>query len=166
MKIQLCTAENMHLTKSCMETLNLPSYTPKTKAAEGRTQIFDPLRNKFVTLTPEEWVRQNFTNFLTTYKGYPPALMANEVQLSLNGMSRRCDTVLYSQHLRPRMIIEYKAPHVNITQKVFDQICRYNIVMKVEYLIVSNGLQHYCCHIDYDSNSYTFLQDIPDYASL
>lgn len=156
----------MHLTKSCMETLNLPSYTPKTKAAEGRTQIFDPLRNKFVALTPEEWVRQNFTNFLTTYKGYPPALMANEVQLSLNGMSRRCDTVLYSQHLRPRMIIEYKAPHVNITQKVFDQICRYNIVMKVEYLIVSNGLQHYCCHIDYDSNSYTFLQDIPDYASL
>ena len=149
-----------------METLNLPSYTPKIKSTEGRAQIFDPLRNKFVALTPEEWVRQNFTNFLTAYKGYPPTLMANEVQLSLNGMSRRCDTVLYTQQLRPRMIIEYKAPHVNITQKVFDQICRYNIVMKVEYLIVSNGLQHYCCHVDYDNQTYSFLRDIPDYSSL
>jgi hypothetical protein len=149
-----------------MYTLNLPQITPKTKNAEGRLQIHDPLRNKFVALTPEEWVRQNFVNYLINHKGYSPALMANEVQLTLNGMSRRCDTVLYTQALQPRMIIEYKAPHVKITQKVFDQICRYNIVMKVEYLIVSNGLQHFCCRVDYDNNSYAFLQEIPEYASL
>ena len=149
-----------------MTTLNLPPYAPKTRNTEGRTQIFDPLRNKFVALTPEEWVRQNFTNFLTKHMGYPTPLMANEVQLFLNGMSRRCDTVLYDQHLQPHMIIEYKAPHVNITQKVFDQICRYNIVMKVEYLIVSNGLQHYCCRIDYDNQTYSFLKEIPEYTSL
>lgn len=149
-----------------MDNLNLPQFTPKTKVADGKRQIFDLLRNKFVALTPEEWVRQNFINFLINHKGYSPILMANEVQLTLNGMSRRCDTVLYDQSLRPRMIIEYKAPHISITQKVFDQICRYNIVMKVEYLIVSNGLQHYCCRVDYENNSYTFLQDIPDYASL
>lgn len=149
-----------------MVNLNLPTYTPKTRNSEGREQIFDILRNKFVALTPEEWVRQNFINFLINHKGYSPILMANEVQLTLNGMSRRCDTVLYCQSMRPRMIIEYKAPHINITQKVFDQICRYNIVMKVEYLIVSNGLQHYCCRVDYENNTYAFLQDIPDYASL
>lgn len=149
-----------------MDNLNLPQFTPKTKVADGKRQIFDLLRNKFVALTPEEWVRQNFINFLINHKGYSHILMANEVQLTLNGMSRRCDTVLYRQNMQPRMIIEYKAPHIGITQKVFDQICRYNIVMKVEYLIVSNGLQHYCCRVDYENNSYTFLQDIPDYASL
>ena len=149
-----------------MEKLNLPPYNAKTRETDKRIQIYDPLRGKYVALTPEELVRQNFINFLTTYKGYPQSLMGNEVQLTLNGLSKRCDTVLYDQHLHPRMIIEYKAPHINITQKVFDQICRYNIVMRVEYLIVSNGLQHYCCKVDYANTTYSFLQDIPDHSTL
>ena len=97
---------------------------------------------------------------------YPQALMANEVAISLNGMSRRCDTVLYNRTLTPRMIIEYKAPHIPITQKVFDQICRYNLVFRVDYLIVSNGLSHYCCRMDYERQSYRFLADIPVYSEL
>ncbi len=159
-------SELIELTHFIMEKLNLPPYQAKIKTAEGRNRIFDSLRQKFVALTPEEWVRQHFVNFLTEHKGYPKELMANEVQLSLNGMSRRCDTVLYSRQLQPRMIIEYKATNVSITQKVFDQICRYNIVMRVEYLIVSNGLQHYCCRVDYDNNTYEFLSDIPNYEEI
>ena len=92
--------------------------------------------------------------------------MANEVQLKLNGMSRRCDTVVYDRSLHPRVIIEYKAPTVNVTQKVFDQICRYNMVLQVDYLIVSNGLSHYCCKLDYPTRSYSFLKEIPTYESL
>jgi hypothetical protein len=92
--------------------------------------------------------------------------MANEVQLKLNGMSRRCDTVVYDRTLRPRVIIEYKAPTVNITQKVFDQICRYNIVLQVDYLIVSNGITHYCCKVDYNTRSYSFLKEIPIYTEI
>ena len=103
---------------------------------------------------------------LIQHKGYPQALMANEVQVSLNGTKKRCDTVLYQRDLSARMIIEYKAPDVEITQAVFDQITRYNMVLKVDYLIVSNGMQHYCCKLDYQTNSYTFLRDIPNYDSL
>ena len=108
-------------------------------------------------LTPEEWVRCIFVHFLLAHKGYPQALMANEVQVQLNGTKKRCDTVLYRRDLTARMIVEYKAPEIEITQKVFDQITRYNMVLKVDYLIVSNGLQHYCCRIDYEHNSYTFF---------
>ena len=100
------------------------------------------------------------------HKGFPQALMANEVQLKLNGMSRRCDTVVYDRTLRPRVIVEYKAPTVNITQQVFDQICRYNMVLQVDYLIVSNGLVHYCCKIDYSKKTYAFLKEIPEYAQI
>ena len=103
---------------------------------------------------------------LLAHKGYPQALMANEVQVQLNGTKKRCDTVLYRRDLTARMIVEYKAPEIEITKKVFDQITRYNMVLKVDYLIVSNGLQHYCCRIDYEHNSYTFLQDIPEYQNL
>ena len=92
--------------------------------------------------------------------------MANEVQLKLNGMSRRCDTVAYDRTLRPRVIVEYKAPTVNITQQVFDQICRYNMVLQVDYLIVSNGLAHYCCKVDNTTHTYTYLRDIPSYEEV
>ena len=149
-----------------MFRLNLPDYEIKIKEKDGRPHIFDFLRRRFVALTPEEWVRQHFVHFLLMYKGYPQALMANEVQVQLNGTKKRCDTVLYRRDLTARMIVEYKAPDVEITQKVFDQITRYNMVLKVDYLIVSNGLSHYCCRMDYERNSYTFLQDIPDYDNL
>ena len=147
-------------------TLNLPAFDAKIAVKEGKRTIFDVLRRKYVALTPEEWVRQHFVHFLLEHKGYPAVLLANEVQVQLNGTKKRCDTVLYRRDLTARMIVEYKAPEIVITQKVFDQIMRYNMVLKVDYLIVSNGLQHYCCRMDYGNNSYAFLQDIPEYGEL
>jgi len=150
-----------------LTALNLPAYPAKLKRIDGNVKIFDTLRRKFVALTPEEWVRQNFVHYLIDHKGYSSTLMTNEVTVTLNGMTRRCDTVLYAQQgLVPRMIIEYKRPDVEITQRVFDQICRYNMVLQVKYLIVSNGLKHYCCQLDYEKNGYAFLKDIPMYKDL
>ena len=149
-----------------MLALNLPSFAIKIQQRDGKNMIFDALRKKYVALTPEEWVRQHFIHFLTHFKGYPKGLLANEIQLHLNGTKKRCDTVLYNKDLSARMIIEYKAPHIEITQAVFDQITRYNMVLKVDYLIVSNGINHYCCKIDYSTMSYTFLPEIPAYEAL
>lgn len=149
-----------------MLQLNLPSAALKITRKENRDYIFDTLRKKYVALTPEEWVRQNFVHFLIRYKNYPVGLLANEVQISLNSTRKRCDTVLYNRNLTARMIIEYKDPSVNITQEVFNQITRYNIVLKVDYLIVTNGINHYCCKVDYRNNSYSFLRDIPEYSEL
>ena len=133
---------------------------------QGKPRIFDVLRRRFVAVTPEEWVRQHFIHYLIDHKGYPQALLANEISLTLNGMWRRCDSVLYTADMQPRMIMEYKAPTVAITQEVFNQICVYNAVLRVPYLTVSNGLTHYCCHIDYNTNTTTFLPDIPEYSQL
>ena len=149
-----------------MLPLNLPSYPAKILKKNKKNVIFDPLRQKYVALTPEEWVRQHFVHLLTDFKGYPKGLLANEIQLDLNGTKKRCDTVLFNKDLSARMIVEYKAPNIEITQAVFDQITRYNMVLKVEYLIVSNGMRHYCCKIDYNTMQYTFLPDIPSYTEL
>ena len=149
-----------------MLELNLPPFEKKVTKKDDKPFIFDIIRRQHVALTPEEWVRQHFVHFLINHKGYPQSLMGNEVQLKLNGMSRRCDTVVYDRMLRPRVIVEYKAPTVNITQQVFEQICRYNMVLQVDYLIVSNGLAHYCCKVDYATRSFTFLREIPDYAQV
>lgn len=149
-----------------MLSLNLPAFDAKITERGGKNFIFDVLRRRYVALTPEEWVRQHFVHFLIDYKRYPSALMANEVQIRLNGTLKRCDTVLYGRDLSARMIMEYKAPHVAVNQAVFDQITRYNMVMKVDYLIVSNGMQHYCCKMDYERGRYLFLTDIPEYSSL
>ena len=149
-----------------MLELSLPGFDYKVKKQNGTVMIFDIVRKKYVVLTPEEWVRQHLVHYLNAHKGYPSALLANEVMVKLNSTTKRCDTVLYRRDLSARMIVEYKAPHVEITQAVFDQITRYNMVLKVDYLIVSNGMQHYCCRMDYENQSYTFLRDIPDYTSL
>ena len=150
-----------------MISLNLPSFNIKTKEHGGRTQIFDFLRHRYVTLTPEEWVRQHFVHFLVEHKGYPAALLGNEVGLKVGGVSRRCDSVLYHREGgRPRVIMEYKAPSVAITQQVFTQIASYNSVLRADYLIVSNGLNHYCCHIDYAEGHVEYLREIPSYADL
>jgi hypothetical protein len=138
----------------------------KIQEIDGKRMIFDILRRKYVALTPEEWVRQHFVHYLLERKGYPSGLLANEVQLLLNGTKKRCDSVLYDRNLHAQMIVEYKAPHIEITQAVFDQIMRYNIVLRVEYLVVSNGLKHYCCRMDYAANRYEFLKEIPDYGEL
>ena len=149
-----------------MLALNLPQYAYKITEKAGKQYIFDVLRKKYVSLTPEEWVRQHFIHYLLEYKGYPQGLLANEIQIKLNGTQKRCDTVLYDRNLNARMIIEYKAPHIEITQAVFDQITRYNMKLRVEYLVVSNGINHYCCRIDYATNRYTFLAEIPQYKDL
>ena len=149
-----------------MLSLNLPAFDAKIIVKNGKNVIFDSIRRRYVALTPEEWVRQHFVNFLIAHKGYPRELMANEAPITLNGTRKRCDTVLYKRDLSARMIIEYKAPDVDITQAVFNQIMRYNMVLRVEYLVISNGIQHFCCQMDYANNRYNFLQDIPDYHQI
>ena len=149
-----------------MLKLNLPDFQFNIKKDKNDFFIFDDLRHRFVALTPEEWVRQNFVRYLIEYKKFPSALMGNEVSLVQNGIRRRCDTLVSDRHGEPLAIVEYKAPSVRLTQSVFDQIVRYNMVLRARYLIVSNGNLHYCCAIDYASNSYSFLKDIPDYDSL
>lgn len=149
-----------------MTRLNLPPFEIKLRGTKTQPQIFDILRKKYIALTPEEWVRQHFVHFLVEHKGYPAALMANEIQLKVGEKTLRADSVLYSRELKPRMIIEYKAPHIPITQKVFDQISVYNMLLHVDYLVVSNGLQHYICKMDYNDKKYLFLEDIPDYKEL
>lgn len=149
-----------------MFSLNLPQIKANIRQERGKTVIFDPIRQRYVALTPEEWVRQHFTSFLIHYRSFPVSLMGNEVTITLNGMTRRCDTVAYSRNLRPLVIVEYKAPTVAITRKTLTQACTYNLVLRVPYIILSNGLKHYCCHIDYANNSYSFLDNVPTYADV
>lgn len=146
--------------------LNLPEYPFKVKKNGSRLSVFDRLRKRYVALTPEEWVRQHFVEYLIEAKQFPSALMANEVSLTQNGIKRRCDTLVADREGKPLVIIEYKAPEIEITQQVFDQIVRYNMVLHARYLIVSNGMVHYCCEIDYVNNSYSFLSEIPCYGEL
>lgn len=154
--------------KNCIIPLNLPPRRLDLRLnAAGKIEIFDTLRRRWLILTPEEWVRQHVVTHLIGDRGYPPHLMANEVGIELNGLHRRCDSVVWNRaDGSPLMIIEYKAPSVSITRKVFDQIVRYNMVLRAPYLIVSNGLTHYCCKVDCEAGTYAFLPDIPDYSSL
>ena len=149
-----------------MQELNLPRYEISVKRNGERLTIFDFLRRRHVALTPEEWVRQHFVHFLVEHKGYPKGLLANEVELSVGEKNLRCDSILYDPSLKPRMIVEYKAPSVVVTQKVFQQIATYNLLLHVDYLVVSNGLTHNCVKMDYDNQKYLFLDDIPDYKNL
>ena len=142
-------------------SLNLPPVELRLRMEGKILKVFDTLRRKYVALTPEEYVRQHFTAWMTGDLGYPASLMNNEVPLILNGTRRRCDTVVFRSDGSPSVIVEYKAPTVAITQKVFDQIARYNMVLHSRYLIVSNGLQHFCCSMDYEHDTYSFLRQIP-----
>lgn len=146
--------------------LNLPHIQFRISGEGDLTKIFDPLRQKWVVLTPEEWVRQHFTAWLISEYHFPAALCANEVGIEVNGTRKRCDTVVFRREGKPLIIVEYKAPDVKITQDVFDQIVRYNMQLHADYLIVSNGYNHYCCKIDYATNSYHFIPQIPDYRDL
>ncbi|MBD5308163.1 MAG: type I restriction enzyme HsdR N-terminal domain-containing protein [Bacteroides sp.] len=133
----------------------------------GRSRVYDPIRCRWVALTPEEWVRQHFTAWLTAEKGFPRSLMANEVGLRVRGMPKRLDTIVFARDGRtPLCIIEYKAPEVTVTQAVFRQAALYNIVIKAPLLIVSNGLQHYCALVTPGSGKPVYLKDIPQYAEL
>lgn len=149
-----------------MQTLNLPETDLKIINKDGRLHVFDILRRKYVSLTPEEWVRQQFVHFLILHKGYPIECIGNEISITLNNTKKRCDSVVYGRNAKPTMIIEYKSPQTEITQNVFEQISRYNIRLKVKWLIVSNGMRHYCCRIDYDNGTYQFVEDVPSFNEI
>lgn len=149
-----------------MIRLNLPTFDIKVSGTRQQPRILDVLRRRYVALTPEEWVRQHFVHYLIEHKHYPAALLANEVRLTIGDKSVRADSVLYDASLHARMIVEYKAPHIPITQKVFDQISVYNLLLHVDYLVVSNGMQTYICKMDYAHQKYLFLKDIPDYTDI
>lgn len=154
-------------TATCIVPLNLPPRRLQVRHGVGCDEIYDPLRHMWLMLTPEEWVRQNFVAHLIADRGYPVSLMANEVGLKLNGLSRRCDAVVWSAGSgQPLMLLEFKASSVKISKSVFDQIIRYNMAFRAPYLIVSNGLTHYCCKTDCRTGIYTFLPEIPDYSNL
>jgi len=149
-----------------MQKLNLPEYSFKLKQQNGKIDVFDRIRKKYVALTPEEWVRQNFICYLIQEKNVPESLIAVEKEIKCNNMCRRTDIVVYSKLAKPVIIVECKAPDVEIKNDTFEQIVRYNMVLQVNYLVVTNGLQHYCCFIDYLDNSYHFLEYIPNYTKL
>ncbi|MBC8146485.1 MAG: type I restriction enzyme HsdR N-terminal domain-containing protein [Bacteroidetes bacterium] len=149
-----------------MEELNLPQYNFRIRKENGRNEIFDLIRKKFVSLTPEEWVRQNFLMFLIKKKGYPESLITVEKSLMLNSLLKRTDLVIYSNTGLPKLIVECKATSIKITQKSFDQIARYNMTLKVDYLIVTNGLTHFICQIDYKKKTYYFLKEVPFYDEI
>lgn len=146
--------------------LNLPPADLRLSKEDGVVKVFDRLRSKWVVLTPEEWVRQHFTHWLNHGLHYPESLTANEAGLIVNGMRKRCDTVVFRKEGSPLLVVEYKAPSVEITQSVFDQIVRYNMTLHAEYLVVSNGINHYCCKMDYARDTYHFIRQIPDYHSI
>lgn len=152
---------------SAIVRLNLPVAQLKIrKDKDSAIQIFDQWRGRWVALTPEEWVRQNFVSMLISERGYVSGRIANEISINFNGMHRRCDTVVYDALMNPVVIIEYKAPEIEITQATFNQILRYNKIIKAPYLIMSNGLSHYCCKVDFANNRVEYLKDIPNYANL
>ena len=149
-----------------MTQLNLPFYEFRTSQKDGRTLIFDAYRRRWVKLNPEEWVRQHFVRYLVEEKQYPSALIAIEHSLQINRQVFRADAVVFSTSGKPLLIVECKAPEVKITQKVFDQIVRYNFRFQVDFLIVTNGLSHFCCKIDKTNLTYEFLREIPEYNVL
>ena len=144
-----------------MQALNLPSYQFKLKQTVAITQIFDAIRKKYVVLTPEEWVRQNFLQFLIQEKKFPSSLIVVEMGLKYNRLQKRADVLVYDKNGNPYLMVECKAPEVKITQDVFDQVARYNMNFKVKYLVITNGLNHFCCQMDYSNNNYHYLENIP-----
>lgn len=146
--------------------LRLPPYPFKiSEKQDGQLTLFDVIRKKHIVITPEEWVRQHFVQYLIHQKHYPKALIKLEGGHKLQGMARRSDIVVYSTTGEKILLVECKAPFVSIDQKAFDQVARYNMVHKVKLLAVTNGLEHHYCNIDFQQNSYRFLEDLPDYNS-
>lgn len=146
-----------------MTNLNLPKYSFRIKSKENKLYIFDSIRKKDLVLTEEEWVRQNFVSFLHKEKKYPLSLIALEKKCMVNNMTKRTDVVVYDKTGKPNIIVECKAPNIEINQDTFDQIARYNMSLNADYLIVTNGLQHYYCQMDHTLKKYMFLKEIPNY---
>lgn len=149
-----------------LQPLQLPPYPFKISDENGQLILFDIIRKKNIVITPEEWVRQHFVQYLINQKNYPKTLIKLEGGHKLHGMAKRSDIVVYNKAGEKILLVECKAPSVTIDQKTFDQVARYNMVHKVTLLAVSNGLQHYYCNIDFESRNYRFIEELPDYRSL
>lgn len=145
-----------------MQPLRFPSYQFRFKNSENKVAIFDEIRKKFIVLTPEEWVRQHVVHHLMYDKAFPKSWINVEKLIKLNGLTKRYDVVVFNPNGSIYLLVECKAPHINITQQTFDQIARYNLALKAEYLMVTNGLEHYFCQMDYENEKYHFLQDVPN----
>ena len=144
-----------------MQALRFPSYTFRFKNSKNKVAIFDEIRKKFIILTPEEWVRQHVVQYLLLDKSYPKSWINVERQIKINGLIKRYDVVVYNPDGSLFLLVECKAPEIKISQHTFDQIARYNLALKADYLMVTNGLEHYFCQMDFENESYHFLQELP-----
>nr|WP_315164217.1 type I restriction enzyme HsdR N-terminal domain-containing protein [uncultured Flavobacterium sp.] len=148
-----------------MQKLNFSSYSFRLKNSENKVSIFDEIRKKFIILTPEEWVRQHVVQFLLEEKKYPKSLINVEKVLKVNGLRKRYDVVVFNPDGSIYILIECKAPQIKIAQSTFDQIARYNMTMQSQFLMVTNGLNHYFCQMDFENEKYQFLPELPNYMS-
>ena len=148
-----------------MQNLNFPNYSFRFKNSENKVSIFDEIRKKFILLTPEEWVRQHVVQFLLQDKKYPKSYINVEKLIKINDLSKRYDVVVFQPNGEIFLLIECKAPEVPISQQTFDQIARYNLVLKAKYLMVTNGLNHYFCQMDFENEKYVFLKELPEYSN-
>ena len=148
-----------------MKNLNLPGFACKIEKKTGKNTIFDTIRKKFVQLTPEEWVRQHFVHYLIDHLQYPKSLISIEGGLRYNRLKKRSDIVVYDRNGTPYMLIECKAPEVKVSQRIFEQAAVYNQTLKARYVVITNGLEHYCCEVDYGQSSYQFIDQLPRYSS-
>ena len=148
-----------------MQKLNFPVYSFRFKNSENKVAIFDEIRKKFIILTPEEWVRQHVIKFLLEAKKYPKSHLNVEKLIKLNGLNKRYDVVVYQSDGKILLLVECKAPEIKISQTTFDQIARYNMTLKAEYLMVTNGLNHFFCKMDFENEKYTFLEELPDFIN-
>jgi hypothetical protein len=149
-----------------MKKLNFPTYSFRFKNSENKVAIFDEIRKKFILLTPEEWVRQNTLHYLVQDNTYPKSYINVEKLIKINTLNKRYDIVVFQPNGSIFLLIECKAPEVAITQKTFDQIARYNLALKAKYLMVTNGLNHYFCQMDFENKKYIFLSELPQYENL
>jgi hypothetical protein len=149
-----------------MKQLQFPTYSFRFKNSENKVAIFDEIRKKFIIITPEEWVRQHVVQFLLQDKKYPKSHINVEKLLKINDLNKRYDVVVYNPDGSIYILVECKAPEIKISQHTFDQIARYNMTLNAEYLMVTNGLNHYFCKMDYKNEKYDFLPELPEYQSL
>ena len=149
-----------------MQQLNLPEFEFKTKDEKGKRYIFDTIRKKYVVLTPEEWVRQNFVRYLVNYKNFSASLLILEMPFTLNKTDKRSDIAAYNKNGKIVLLVECKSPDVAVSQKVFDQVATYNLKINAPFLALTNGITHYCCKLDYKLKKWVFVNEIPDFGEL
>jgi len=149
-----------------LQPLNLPPYPFKITDENGQLSLFDEIRKRTIIITPEEWVRQHFVQYLIRQKNYPKSLIKLEGGHKLHGKQKRSDIIAFNSAGEKILLVECKAPSVTIDQKVFDQVARYNIVHKIGLLAVTNGLQHFYCRINFEQQNYRFIEELPAYLEI